>query len=637
MKTMKKRAVLLALLLTAGVTAASAQEPPPTSDETYDFILSKIAADDGRYDEALAKIDKLVAKHPDNTALLYERAMVRIDAGRRDDAETDLRKAVTASPNFYDAHRVLGRLLLDRSGNDRAVVEDALVQLSAAYKLNPDDLVSGIAVAQIYGSLKRPADAEKVLATLLERAPDQRALNYNYAIVLSQLGRAVEAKEYLEKAVLVDPTFSPAVLQLVELYQKNGDWLKAAALLAPLVAADPSNVDFERQQAYFYLRGGEPEKARATFKHLLDADPRDTRSEFYLAESLNDLRQFAEADKIYHRLLEKSPDDPDVQVSLGLSQVGQRKWDEAKKSFQLVLANADASENMQVLARTQLALIDLQKGMYASAVDTARPALVFRDKPNGQAISIALDALKKEKKYGDAVLLLAPLAGKYPDDGFISSQYVEVLMRAGDKEKAQQVAASQAKLGPKFTIAVAEAFLQDEEYPQAITLLKDSLQSHSTDIDTKYELASAYERSGDREAAEKLFLDILKAQPDHAGSLNYLGYMYAESGTNLERAQDMLTRAVRQDPRNGAYVDSLGWVYFRQGKLDLAEKYLTDATHLLPHDATVREHLGDVFAKRGEYHKALDLYRTALTLEPESKGEAKLRSKIAEVEKQSQR
>ncbi len=113
--------------------------------------------------------------------------------------------------------------------------------------------------------------------------------------------------------------------------------------------------------------------------------------------------------------------------------------------------------------------------------------------------------------------------------------------------------------------------------------------------------------------------------------------MYAESGTNLERAQDMLTRAVRQDPRNGAYVDSLGWVYFRQGKLDLAEKYLTDATHLLPHDATVREHLGDVFAKRGEYHKALDLYRTALTLEPEAKDEAKLRSKIAEVEKQTQR
>ena len=131
-----------------------------------------------------------------------------------------------------------------------------------------------------------------------------------------------------------------------------------------------------------------------------------------------------------------------------------------------------------------------------------------------------------------------------------------------------------------------------------------------------------------------MFLSILDKQPDHAATLNYLGYMWAESGINLDRAAEMLNRAVSQEPRNGAYVDSLGWVYFQQGKLDLAEKYLTDATRLLPRDATVHEHLGDVFAKRGDVHRALDLYRAALTLEPEPKDEAKLRSKIAELEKQ---
>ena len=110
--------------------------------------------------------------------------------------------------------------------------------------------------------------------------------------------------------------------------------------------------------------------------------------------------------------------------------------------------------------------------------------------------------------------------------------------------------------------------------------------------------------------------------------------MWADSNTNLDRAADMLSRAVKQEPHNGAYVDSLGWVYFRQGKLDLAEKYLGEATRLLPRDATVHEHLGDVFAKRGNYKRALDLYRVALTLDPEAKDEAKLRSKIAEVDKQ---
>lgn len=634
MKIMKKCAVTFALLVAFGAMTAKAQEVS-SSDETYEFILAKIAAEDGNYDDALAKLDKLVVKHPADTILLFERAMVRIDAGKRDEAESDLRKALAANPNFYDAHRVLGRMLLDRAGADRTGIEDALTHLTAAYKLNPDDLVSGIAVVQIYGSLKRPADAEKVLATLLERAPDQRTLNYNYAVVLSQLGRNSEAKQYLEKTVLLDATFAPAVLQLVEIYQKDGEWQKAADLLTPLIAADPSNVDFQRQQGFFYLRADDPEKARAVFKHLVDLDPHDTRASFYLAESLNDLSQFDEAAKIYRRLLEKTPDDPDYLASLGMSQVGMRSWDDAKKSFQLVLGASDASEGLKVLARTQLALIDVQKGQYAEALEYARSVMIYRDRPHAQAINIALDALKKQKKYNEAVVLMAPLASKYPDDPFVSSHYIEVLMRAGEREKAQQVAAAQVKLGPKNVSTVAEAFVQNEEYGQAISLLKDALQANAGDVELEYELASSYERSGDREAAEKLFLDILKGHPDHTGTLNYLGYMYAESGTNLDRAQDMLTRAVRIEPRNGAYVDSLGWVYFRQGRLDLAEKYLTDATRLLPHDATVREHLGDVFAKRGDYRKALDLYRSALTLDPESKDEAKLRSKIAEVEKQA--
>ena len=112
--------------------------------------------------------------------------------------------------------------------------------------------------------------------------------------------------------------------------------------------------------------------------------------------------------------------------------------------------------------------------------------------------------------------------------------------------------------------------------------------------------------------------------------------MWADSGVNLERAAEMLVKAVAQEPRNGAYVDSLGWVYFRQGKLELAEKYLTDATKLMPRDATVKEHLGEVLAKRGETSRALTLYRAALNLDPDAKDLEKIRSKIAELEKAQQ-
>jgi len=630
MPSMKKFLLMVAATLVFSTTA-HAQE---SSEDPYEFILAKLAAQDARYDEAISRIDKIVARNAGNAVLQFERAMILIDASRPDAAEAALRAVTTSRPEFYDAQRVLGRLLLDRAGSDRAKIDEALAHLQAAFKINPDDIATGMAVAQILVSTNRLAEAEKVLGSLLERVPDQRALNYFYAQVLTKLGRGDESKQYLERAVQVDPTFGPAILQLIDIYQKENDWQKAADVLQPMINDDPMNLDLQRQQAFFLLRGGLTEKARAAFESLIKADPKDTRSQFYLAEALNDLEQYEEAEKIYRTLLTKTPADPDVLASYGLSQIGQRKYDDAAKTFRLLLGVSDLPDNLQVLAKTQLAYIDVQKGNYDSAIEGAKAVLIFRDKPNAQAVNIALDALRRQKRYSEAIALLQPLVDNFAADPFVNARYVEMLVRAGATDRAKMAATTQAKFGTKNTVSTAEAYIQTEQYDAALAMLREGLKKAPGELDLQFELGSAYERSGDKKAAERIFLEILDKHPDHAATLNYLGYMWAESGVNLDRAAEMLNRAVKQEPKNGAYIDSLGWVYYQQGKLDLAEKYLTDATHLLPRDATVHEHLGDVFAKRGNVGRALNLYREALTFEPEPKDEAKLRIKIAEMERQ---
>src|SRR5258706_15080630 len=129
MRLMKKCAFLLLALLAFSVSAGAQQ----ASDDPYEFILAKLAADDGRFDEALSRIDKIVAKNPENAVVLFERALILIDASKIDAAEAELRKVVTLQPNFYDAERVLGRVLLDRAGNDRAKVDEALIHLQNAF------------------------------------------------------------------------------------------------------------------------------------------------------------------------------------------------------------------------------------------------------------------------------------------------------------------------------------------------------------------------------------------------------------------------------------------------------------------------------------------------------------------------
>jgi tetratricopeptide (TPR) repeat protein len=632
MKMMTKCALLLLAVLSF-TAAAGAQEFP---NEPYEFLLGKLAAEEGRFDEALKHLDRVIEKNPADPVLLYERAMVLIDAGRVDRAESELRGVLKTNPEFYDANRVLGRILLDRAGNDRTKLDEALGFLQAAFKANPDDLSTGVAVSQLLMSTNRTADAERILALMLERAPDQRALNYTYAQVLTKLGRGNESRQYLERAVLLDPTFTPAIMQLLDIYQQENEWKRSAELLQPLIDEDPMNLEMQRQQAFFYLRAGDARSARDRFRTLVQADPKDARSLFYLAESLNDLEEYAEADKLFRQLLVTTPNDPDLLASFGLSLTGQKKWDEAAKTFNTLLTMPDAPENLMMLSRTQLAYIDLQKGNYEAALATAKSALTYKDRANTQAVNIAIEALRKLNRPAETVTLLEPLAAKLESDPFVNARYVEALLRSGNKQKAQQVSAMQAKLGTRNAIAAAEAYLQAGENASALALIKSSAAAKPEEVDLQFELGSILDRTGDRKAAEQAFLALLDKNPDHAPTLNYLGYMWAETGVNLDRAHEMLTRAVGQEPNNGAYVDSLGWVYFRLGKLDLAEKYLTDATRLLPRDATVHEHLGDVLAKRGDDVRALQSYRTALTLEPESKESDKLRSKIAEIEHKGQ-
>src|SRR5882724_8166627 len=127
-----KKVVVLLLVLLAFSVAAGAQE---VADDAYEFILAKLAADEGRLDEALTRIDKIVARNPQNTILLFERAMFLVEASKADAAEVELRKVVTMQPNFFDAERVLGRVLLERAQNDKTKVDEALLHLKNAFHI----------------------------------------------------------------------------------------------------------------------------------------------------------------------------------------------------------------------------------------------------------------------------------------------------------------------------------------------------------------------------------------------------------------------------------------------------------------------------------------------------------------------
>jgi tetratricopeptide (TPR) repeat protein len=121
----------------------------------------------------------------------------------------------------------------------------------------------------------------------------------------------------------------------------------------------------------------------------------------------------------------------------------------------------------------------------------------------------------------------------------------------------------------------------------------------------------SYEQDGQWKKAEADLQAALAFQPDHPYVLNYLGYAWADQGTHLQEALEMIEKAVELRPGDGYITDSLGWVYYRMGRYKDAVPYLEQAVELMPYDPTINDHLGDAYWKVGRRLEAEFQWRRA--------------------------
>jgi len=145
-----------------------------------------------------------------------------------------------------------------------------------------------------------------------------------------------------------------------------------------------------------------------------------------------------------------------------------------------------------------------------------------------------------------------------------------------------------------------------------------------------YRRGIAYERAGQWPKAEADFLQTLELEQDHPEVLNYLGYSWLDRGEHIERAVDMILEAVRQRPRDGYIVDSLGWGYYLLGRYDEAVEELERAVELRPQDSTINDHLGDAYWRVGRRLEARFQWERALSLEPDPDHAEALTRKLKE-------
>ena len=143
-----------------------------------------------------------------------------------------------------------------------------------------------------------------------------------------------------------------------------------------------------------------------------------------------------------------------------------------------------------------------------------------------------------------------------------------------------------------------------------------------------YSRGMSYERSNSWEKAEKDFLFALELSPQQPLVLNYLGYTWIDYGINLNQAENFIRKAIKLRPKDGYFIDSLGWAYYRQGKYDLAVLELEKAVTLIPNDPIINDHLGDALFRAGHYNEAKYQWNRALLYEPEKELKDNIKFKL---------
>lgn len=212
-----------------------------------------------------------------------------------------------------------------------------------------------------------------------------------------------------------------------------------------------------------------------------------------------------------------------------------------------------------------------------------------------------------------------------------------LLSRVGRSEDSISVLRKMAKERPddlSVASSLAEIYRREERYrdarthyDRAISLVDNAEPGHWP---LYYARGVSLERLGKWKLAESDLLSALELKPDEPLVLNYLGYSWVDQGVNLEKALEMIERAVEQRPEDGYIVDSLGWALFRLGQFEEAAAWLEKAAELHPEDPTINDHLGDAYWRIGRKREARFQWLHAVAMGPDSQDVKRIRVKISD-------
>ena len=497
----------------------------------------------------------------------FARALVAEDNAEAEQALAGYRKVLELDPGYADLAVKVAYELARR--ND---VAGGIQVLKDAVKAAPKEPLPLVYLSQLYSKyLKKPDLALKYAEQAIALAPD----NFSAHLAIFELHMAAsqpkKAEEVLERAGKSKSTDPKYWVQLGDLYTRL--YLKEDG------SSQPAELD----------------RMSAVYRKAAELAPADASIQAKVGDYFVLSRQVAGAIPFYLTALKQQDAGDDAPLSnlrdkLARAFLVTQQRDEAIA----MLEQVTASSPMRFETYELLGELYEQKGEHDKALANYEHSLLLDGSRPDNYLRVA-DMYLKQKQPDKGVDVMKRARAKFPDLPQITFSLAITL--------------SQAKRHTESMTAFAEA--------QA-----DAENSHEEMLNAAFyfQYGAAAEQAGLMEKSADLFRECIRLDPANAAqACNYLGYMWVDHDMHLDEAGDLIKKALELDPDNGAYLDSLGWFYLKKGDPEKALKELLRAADAIkPEDATVFEHIGDVYQKMGRTADALTYWQKALALDAEN-------------------
>jgi tetratricopeptide (TPR) repeat protein len=629
-----------ALLAQTSISQAPPSQPAgKESDKAaayYNFAMGRLyaqlAASEGNKNEYISKsiqhYREALRLNPTANIIFEELTDLYIQTNRLADAVAQAEEMLKQNPDNLDARRMLGRIYTrmipeNQPGRiDERYVRKAIEQFEMVTQKEPKDAESWVMLGRLYQVSNKSPEAERAFNSALEAEPDNEEALGGLAKLYTDLGDSRRAAEKL-KAIAAKSPNERTLAALAQQYEDLQQFKEAAEILRKLYEMAPNNSKVAAALARDLMFSDQLDEALHIFQQLAQADPKDWQSQLYIAEIYAAKHDTANARTALTKAKALNGENLEIRYQeVKLLEV-EGKNEEALTALKSILDDTKRRTYSEAEARARSRFLDeygiLSRNTekWEQAVDAFHQLSALGGDYTVRGTIQVVDTHRQKKDYATALREVQAAIKKFPDDRALKAEHATILAESGKVEDGANVLRSMlgGERDRETQLALAQLYEKAKKYPEMGKSLDaaEKLSKSNDDLETIHFMRGAmYERMKKFDASETEFRKVLQLNPSNAGAMNYLGYMLADRAVRLEEAFDLIKKAVDQDPNNGAYLDSLGWVYYRQGKFAEAEGVLLKAVERVGGDATVHDHLGDVYLKLGKTREAVSQWQASL-------------------------